>query len=170
MAQDYCEAKIGTLPPHKFTNYVTGNQAYEELPESDDSGYTCRYLLEVYVNNFVSLVVLTSREQLRHVSTVTMAGIHDVFPADDDNSNDPILEKKLKQGDGEYATKKIILGFEFDGGNKTLWLEEAKRAHLLTVLHGWIRSSKAGMMGIPFKEFESVIAKVRHAFTAIPAG
>jgi hypothetical protein len=26
------------------------------------------------------------------------------------------------------------------------------------------------MMGIPFKEFESVIAKVRHAFTAIPAG
>jgi hypothetical protein len=25
-------------------------------------------------------------------------------------------------------------------------------------------------MGIPFKEFESVISKVRHAFTAIPAG
>ncbi len=79
-----------------------------------------------------------------------MAGIHDVFPADDVDSNDPISEKKLKQEDGEYATKKIILGFEFDGINKTLWLEEAKRAHLLTVLQGWIRSSKAGMMGIPF--------------------
>jgi len=26
------------------------------------------------------------------------------------------------------------------------------------------------MIGIPFKEFERVIAKVRHAFTAIPAG
>jgi hypothetical protein len=51
-----------------------------------------------------------------------------------------------------------------------LWLEEAKRAQLLTVLQGWIRSSKAGMMGIPFKEFESVIAKVCHASTAIPAG
>ena len=82
----------------------------------------------------------------------------------------PILEKKLKQGNGRYATKKIILGFEFDGVNKTLWLEEAKRAHLLTVLQGWIRSRKAGMKGIPFKEFESVIAKVRHAFTSIPAG
>ncbi len=99
-----------------------------------------------------------------------MAGIHDVFPADDDDSNDPILEKKLKQGNGEYATKKIILGFEFDGINKTLWLEEAKQAHMLTVLQGWICSSKAGMMGIPFKEFESVIAKVPHTFTAIPAG
>ena len=99
-----------------------------------------------------------------------MAGIHNVFPANDVDSNNPILEKKLKQQDGKYATKKIIQGFEFDGINKTLWLAEAKRAYLLTVLHGWIRSSKAGMMGIPFKEFESVIAKVRYAFTAIPAG
>ena len=70
----------------------------------------------------------------------------------------------------QICNEKVILGFEFDGINKTLWLEEAKRAYLLTVLHGWIRSSKAGMIGIPFKEFESVIAKVRHAFTAIPAG
>ena len=38
VAQDYCETKIGTLPPHKFTNYVTGNQAYGKLPERDDSG------------------------------------------------------------------------------------------------------------------------------------
>ena len=33
-----------------------------------------------------------------------MTGIHDVFPQDDNDSNDPISEKKLKQGDGEYAT------------------------------------------------------------------
>jgi len=127
-------------------------------------------LLEVYVNDFVSLVVPTSRKQLRHVSTGTMAGIQDDFPANDVNSDDPILEKKLKQRDGEYATKKVILSFEFYGINKTFWLEEAKQAYLLTVLHGWICSSKAGRIGIPFKEFESVIAKVRHAFTAIPAG
>ena len=73
VAPDYCEAKIGTLPPHKFTNYVTGNQAYDELPERDDSRNNFRYLLEVYVDNFVSLVIPTSREQLRHVSTDTMA-------------------------------------------------------------------------------------------------
>jgi hypothetical protein len=66
MAQDYCKAKIGSLPPHKFTNYVTGNQAYEELPERDNSGNNFRYLLEVYVNNFVSLVIPTSREQLQY--------------------------------------------------------------------------------------------------------
>jgi prolyl-tRNA editing enzyme YbaK/EbsC (Cys-tRNA(Pro) deacylase) len=56
--------------------------------------------------------------------------------ADNNDANDPISEKKLKQLDGEYSTTKTILGFDFDRVNKTLWLEEAKRAHLLTVLHG----------------------------------
>jgi hypothetical protein len=170
VVQDYCETELGTLPPHKFTHNVIGNHAYEELPETDPTGQPFRYLLKVYVDDFVSLVIPTSWDQLRHVSTGTMTGIHDVFPADNNNSNDPISEKKLKQLDGEYATTKTILGFEFDGLAKTLWLEDAKRAHLLTVLHGWLRSSRTGMLGILFKEFESVIAKIRHTFTAIPAG
>jgi len=103
-------------------------------------------------------------------SSLTMTEIHDAFPADDNDSNNPISEKKLKQLDGEYSTKKTILGFDFDGIEKTIWLEEAKQAHLLTVLHGWIHSSKSGTIGIPFKEFETAPAKIRHAFTAIPAG
>ncbi len=69
VAQDYCETELGTLPPHKFTHYVTGNHAYAELPETDPTGRPFRYLLEVYVDDFVSLVIPTSREQLRHVST-----------------------------------------------------------------------------------------------------
>ena len=69
-----------------------------------------------------------------------MMGIHDVFPADEHDENDPISEKKLKQCDGEYATRKTILGFDLDGIDKTIWLKEAKRAVLLTVLKGWIRS------------------------------
>jgi len=99
-----------------------------------------------------------------------MTGIHNVFPMDKINDNNPISKKKVKQLNGEYSTKKTIFGFDFDGVNKTIWLEEAKQAHLLTVLHGWIRSSKSGVAGIPFKEFETVVAKIRHAFTAIPAG
>jgi hypothetical protein len=76
-----------------------------------------------------------------------MLGIHDVFPADSVNSNDPISKKKLQQLDGEYSTTKNILGFDFNGINKTIWLEEVKPAHLLTVLHGWIRLSKVGSLG-----------------------
>ena len=52
IAQDYCEMKIGTLTPHKFTSYVIGNQAYEDLPERDKLVRIFHYLLEVYVDDF----------------------------------------------------------------------------------------------------------------------
>ncbi len=118
--------KLAPSPLHKFTHYVLGYQAYNELTELDDLFKFLQYLLEVYVDDFVSLVIPTSQEQLRHVSTGTMMGIHNVFPADDNNANDPISEEKLKQCKEEYATRKTILGFDFDGVNKTIWLEEAK--------------------------------------------
>ena len=92
---------MGTPPPHKFTNYVIGNQAYEDLPKQDALDNLFQYLLEEYVDHFGSLVIPTSREQFHHVSTGTMTGIHDVFPADEIASNDPISDKKLKQLDGE---------------------------------------------------------------------
>ena len=56
----------------------------------------------------------------------TMTGIHDVFLADEINNNDPLFKKKLKQLNGEYSTKKTILGFDLDGVEKTIWLEEGK--------------------------------------------
>ena len=97
-------------------------------------------------------------------------GIHDVFPEDIVDDNNLILMKKMRQGEERYSTQKCILGFDFDGEANTLWLEEEKRALLLTILHGWIRGSQQAHAGIPFKEFELVTAKLCHAFTAIPAG
>ena len=38
--------------------------------------------------------------------------------------NDPISEKKLLKGEGQYALSKTMLGFDFDGKQKTMWLEE----------------------------------------------
>jgi hypothetical protein len=64
----------------------------------------------------------------------------------------------------------MISGFEFDGNNRTIWLKEAKQVYLLTVLKRWICSDKTSSIGIPFKEFGSVLAKIRQAFTAISAG
>jgi hypothetical protein len=92
------------------------------------------------------------------------------FPPDADDSNDPISEKKLLKCEGQHSTRKTLLGFNFDGSAKTMWLEVAKREKLLTVLKGWLCSSKQGTAGIPFNEFESVVAKLCHAFTCIPAG
>jgi hypothetical protein len=99
-------------------------------------------MVVVYVDDFMSLVIAVSWEQLPHVANAIMHGIHDVFPPDTEDSNDPILEKKLKKSKGVYKTRKTLLGFNFDGNAKTMWLESAKCKKLLTILKGWICTGK----------------------------
>jgi hypothetical protein len=41
-----------------------------------------------------------------------------------------------------------------------MWLEAAKWETLLTIMKEWIRTGRSGTAGIPFKEFESVTAKL----------
>ena len=127
------------------------------------------YALEVYVDDFMSIIIPTSKEQLKHVAMAIMTGIHDVFPANMTNSNDTILEKKPLKGEGQYSLLKMLLGFDFDSKQKTMWLEEEKRAKLLTIFHDWLRAGTRHR-GILFAEFESVVAKLRHAFNALLGG
>jgi hypothetical protein len=73
----------------------------------------------------MSIVIPTSQEQLEHVAMAVMTGIHDVFPANIIDADDPISEKKLLKGEGQYLLFKMLLGFDFDGKCKTMWLEES---------------------------------------------
>jgi hypothetical protein len=166
---DYCNTPMGSLPHHKFAAHVARDKAFKELLATSTAATAFLFALEVYVDDFMSIVIPTFWEQLKHVATVVMTGIHDVFPADVVLSNNPISEKKLLKGEGRYSLFKTLLGFDFDKQQKTMWLEEEKRAKLLTILHSWLRAGKHER-GVPFVEFESVVAKLRHAFTALPGG
>jgi hypothetical protein len=98
---EYANTKVGLLPAHKFTHYTQGDDEATLLPGEETgarSGRGLRYSVDVYVDNFMSIVIPTSKAQLDHIANAIMRGIHDVFPADIINSNDPILEKKLKRG------------------------------------------------------------------------
>jgi hypothetical protein len=167
VAVEYIETPIGSLPEHKFEQWAG---AATPIGNNEGRGGALRYILEVYVDDFISCIIPTTREQVEHVARGIMHGIHDVFPPSEDATKDPISNKKLQKGDGTFATTKCILGFDFDGVNKTIWLEEAKRATLLTILHQWLRGATRARRGIPFAEFESVTAKLRHAFTALREG
>jgi len=170
VAFEYTEMPVGAIPAHKFSKYTVGGESYSDLQEDHD-GEPFRTMIEVYVDNFMSLVIPISKSQLHHTADAVMTGIHDVFPADEVNDDDdPISEKKLKKQEGQYSTVKTLLGFDFDGISKTMWLEAAKREKLQTILRGWIRTGHRGSAGILFKEFESTVAKIRHAFTCIPMG
>jgi hypothetical protein len=118
----------------------------------------------------MALAIALSKEQERHVANTLLTGIHDVFPAEEEDENDPVSLKKLKQLEGQFALDKEMLGFNFDGIFKTMILNAKKQELLLTTLHKWIWSASRSHMGIPFQEFESVTSKLRHAFIAIPAG
>jgi hypothetical protein len=49
------------------------------------------------------MAIATSQEQLEHVANAVMHGIHDVFPADETDSDDPISFKKLLKKEGQWA-------------------------------------------------------------------
>lgn len=121
------------------------------------------------MDDFISIAIPTSQQQLDHLASALGFGVHDVFPTTEDPGNDPLAFKKMERGDSLYDTEKDILGFNFDGVLKTLWLEAAKRESLLTILASWCRRGSL-KRGTPWQEFISVIAKVRHAFISVPAG
>jgi hypothetical protein len=131
----YCETKLGTLKKHKFDALVAGHATMAELPEMYETQQHMQYLIEVYVDNFMALVIPTSKEEVTHVGQAVMHGIHDVFPEHKNDTTNPIAKNKLFKGEGQMSTIKMLLGFDFNGEDKTMWLETAKRDQLLTILH-----------------------------------
>lgn len=165
----YTEMPLGSIPEHKFAKYAVSGDQVQQLPTPVENN-EFRYMEEVYVDDFVALAIALSQEQVMHVANALLTGIHDVFPADENDENDPISLKKLKKMEGQFDLEKEILGFDFYGLPKTMILNQNKRELLLTTLHKWIRSASRGRMGIHFGEFESVTSKLRHAFISVPAG
>ena len=169
VAELYLQRPLNALPDHKFLAQTQQHSEQHTLPQT--AFEPLKFVLEVYMDDFIGLAIPSSLSQLRHYSNAVMYGIHDVFPPDTtDDANDPISLRKLDKLDGSWAIVKDILGLTFNGVDKTIWLEENKRDALLTILSGWLRSGRDKNFGIPFQEFQSVIAKVRHAFITIPAG
>jgi hypothetical protein len=171
VAEQYLQTPIGSLDDHKFLPWMELNDDYLALPLTDDHGTPMfQMLLEVFMDDYIGLAIPTTRPQLRHYFNAVMYGIHDVFPPCAVYEVDPISLNKLKKADGAWALVKDILGLTFNGADKTVWLSNEKRDALLTILSGWIRHLNRRNIGVPFAEFRSVIAKLRHAFTTIPAG
>ena len=76
---------------------MVGASAYTNLPESGHDPQKFSYMVEVYVDDFMSLVIPVSKEQLRHVANAIMHGIHDVLPPNNNDDEDPISEKKNEE-------------------------------------------------------------------------
>ena len=101
-----------------------------------------------------------------------MTGIHYVLSLDKDDNKDEISLKKILKYEGDWAIKKNVLRFDFDGnpGEHTIWLIENRRTDILTRFKKWIREAEHIKKGIPFEEFRNYLEKLRNAFISILAG
>ena len=169
VAEQYAETPVGSLENHKFIAHSLHGEDYDSF-QGNEGLQGLRYAIEVYVDDYISLVIPRTKDDLKHVANAVMKGIHDVFPPDEADTNDAISYKKLLKQEAMWALTKDILGFTFDGEEKTLWLEAPKREKLLTTLQQWLKQARRTNQGIPFDEFQSTIAKLRHAFISIPSG
>jgi hypothetical protein len=92
-ASEYIETRMGTRLRHKFEHFAMGSADYAALSQASGDEQQLRYMLEMYVDDFISLVIPTTQEHIRHVANAILEGIHDVFPPDSDDDNDPISQK-----------------------------------------------------------------------------
>ena len=164
----YAELPIGEQPDHKFLHHTQGHADFANLPHRARIR-TLRYMIEVYMDDFITLAIPSCQEELNHLASATMTGIHDVFPPAPTPATDPISEKKLDKQEGAWANVKEILGMTFDGTDKTIWLSESKRDAIINTLRLWLRGANA-RKGIAFDEFRVTLSKLQHAFLTVPAG
>lgn len=149
----------------QIPTFHSDSQRFKTLPSRHTLG-KLKYFYEFSVDDFMSIAIASSKQQLDHIATTLLHGVHDVFPPCKNDSEDSILLKKLKTCDGAWALHKDLLSIILDGnvGPKNIWLEEVKREMLLSTLHKWIWMYGCISKSIPFLEFYSIIYKIQHAF------
>lgn len=171
--------KLPSLPPHPLESHTLNHsdphfyQHHFPSPQSLDDPELCEkffHLFEVFVDDYIGLVQSTDVSVLQHHSRALLHGIHQIFPpplaTGHDASENPISLKKLVvDGDGIWDTVKEILGWIFNGLERTMQLPASKVQKLRDTIHQTLRDGR-----IQRKAFESLIGKCQHACLGIPGG
>ena len=165
------------LPPHPLEHHMIDpiDPQLLTLPDLDQctrdptGPQRLQHLFEVYVDDYCALLQATDEATIRHHSRALLHAIHQLFPpptATGHDGEDPTSHKKLIQDqEGVWATRKEILGWIFDGAERTITLPPKKvdtlRDTIQTLLH---------RHHMPLSDFESFLGKCQHACFGIPGG
>ena len=128
-----------------------------------------QHLFEVYVDDFCALVQSTDEDVIRHHSRALLHAIHEIFPPPEVTGHageNPISQQKLvEEQEGVWAIRKEILGWIFDGLQRTMELPTEKVDKLRRAINNLLRHKHCDI-----KEFQSIVGKLQHAAMGIPAG
>jgi hypothetical protein len=113
----------------------------------------------------------TQSEDGDHIPIIQRAaihGIHAFFPptlvTKHAEGKEPISAKKLAAGDGNFDTKKEMIGFVFDGVKRTVQLPPPKAAAYIKEIHTMLRRKM-----VPLTSLQTLVGKLRHASIILPA-
>ena len=160
------------LPEHEFEVYMKpepnkkkrSRTRIEAQPKQNRE-----HSANVFVDDFCLAAVENDEQSwLQLVGRAALHAIHNVFPRPEEvhhqNGKNSISEKKLKQGDARWDTRKLMLGFELDGVAKTARLPQDKSTNIRKEIKRLVRKRKVNL-----KRFQRIIGKCRHATNILPS-
>ncbi len=123
----------------------------------------------MYVDNFCNAAMQSvDRHHIPLIRQALIHRVHAFFPepavTGHKNGKDPLSEKKLDQGDGNFVSKKDMIGFSFDGIKRTIHLPLTKAAAYIRETHQILQRRSA-----PVKDLQTLVGKLRHASIILPA-
>jgi len=122
---------------------------------------------DVYVDDFVTLVQGNPRRRC-HVKRTLLHTLDSVFrplaPTDSPHRQEPASVKKFLQGDGTWATTKVVLGWVIDTAASTIHLPPRRLARLHAILASLPRTTRR----VATKHWHQVIGELRSMVLAIP--
>ncbi len=138
LAQHFVDAAV-PLPSHQ----VESSMAIKDVPMRGRAEMPSK-ILQVYVDDFC--YAATQSKDGAHILIIRRAAIHGimaVFPppavTKHQDGKEPILASKLLKGDGNFESKKDMIGFSFDGIKQTVHLPPAKATAYIRETHRILR-------------------------------
>jgi hypothetical protein len=105
---------------------------------------------------------LTDDAHLPTIRRASIQGIHALFPPTSITGHvdgkEPIFQKNLAQGDGNFESTKDMIGFQFDGIKRTVRLPMEKAKDYVKEIHTVLRWKAA-----PLKTLQMLVGKLCHA-------
>jgi hypothetical protein len=146
------------VPLHPLTPYArhahNGHMAQQPVATVD-----------VYMDDFLGIAqdhtkVLTQRAILHSIDTIFRTHPHPDNPA---HRKDTVSRTKLQQGDGTWATSKVMLGWLLDTSDKTLRLPQHKADRLVHLVEEFLPLKRTSR-----QRWQQLLGELRHIATAIP--
>ncbi len=163
LTQHLVENKVD-LPPHPLKDKIS----IKDMPMRAWTA-TPTKLLQVYMDDFCNTATQSvDRHHILLIRQASIHGVHAVFPelavTGHKNGKNPLSEKKLDQGDGNFVSKKDMIGFSFDGIKRTIHLPPNKAVAYIRETQ-WILRWKSVLA----KDLQILVGKLRHASIILPA-